>query len=407
LLDFNDPHNVTDVGFLEEIIEYIYSVYINMTPTPLSEEDFRILIVPNISFIELMKRAFLNKWLYLKIRNIDGSIPQEFTIKLSEDWSFNTDPNEEVTYTFPIALTDEISFIRSGWNNVTTPRATVFNALDLTSEFDRYDTVFHTCVSSPYETVTGSAFGYPVTITGSSNDFMIKVSTNKAPSQTTTLISLLNVNNTLTVRMTSTSAITVMLETTTIFNNVICNDCKFILTVNKNGLFQLITSNNGAYTTTSNTINLTSVGILTTALIGIPLMNNFDGSFGAKEISVVKPFATVGETPSILPLIFYTPQSTTVPLQNTVSVSGTSQVFFPQLGYKVYLTLSGTWIGTVSLQISRDGGSSWGSFTSGGEVIGFYSGNCDEAVTNVIDPLVRFRLVYSVTSGTLSYRLAQ
>jgi hypothetical protein len=407
ILDLNDPHETTDAGFLDEIIEYTYNIYVDMTPTPLDEEEFRTFIVPSITFLELLKRIFLNKWLYLRIRNTDGSVPESFTTKLSEDWDLNVNLNTDVEYSFSSAIPNEKAFIRSGWVDPTTPRAIVFNALDITTEFEKYDTVFHTSPASPYETITGTTFGYPVTITGSSNDLKVKISVNKAAAQNTTLVSLLNVNRTLTISMSSSSTITVALGTTVIFNNVACEDGKLILSINKTGLFQLTVSNNSVYTTTTNTVNLDTVGILTTALIGIPLENVFTSSFGAKDITILKDSASVGEVPELLPLIFYTPQSSTVPLSNTVSVSGTSVMFVPQLGYKIYLTLSGTWSGTVTLQMSRDGGASWGSITASGEIIGFYSGNCDESITLVSDPLVRFRLVYTIDSGSLTYRLAQ
>lgn len=407
ILDLNDPHQAADDGYLDEVITYVYNVYVDMVTTPLSEADFRLFIVPTLSFFELLKRIFLNNWLYLRIRNPDGSVPQQFTIKLTDDWGKNIIPNLPVQYTISKVVPNEREFIKLGLGSFITPSQVVFNASDLTPDFEKYDTVFHTSRSSPFEMVNTTAVGYFVNITGSSNDFWLKITTNKAPTQTTTLLSLLNINRTLTVVMNSNSTVSVLLDSNPIFSNVMCNDCKLLININKNGVFQLSTSSDGVYSTVTNTVSLSTVGILTTALIGIPLADHFTETFGAREISIYKSKTEVGEVPAILPLIIFTPQSTSVPLAGSASATGNSQVFTPVMGYKIYLTLSGTWAGTVNLQISRNGGDTWGEMTTDGVTLGEYTTNCDESVVEVTDPTVRFRLIYTITSGTLSYRIAQ
>lgn len=407
LVDYNDPHKVTENGFLDELIDLVYGIYTKMTGTPLTEEDFRATIVPSLDFFELLRRILLNHWLYLKIRNPDGSVPQTGTVILGDDWGVNVNQTTPVAFDFGTALPNEDEFILRGWTGSITPRNIVFNALDLGTGFENSVSLFHTSTAAPYETVTGGAFGYPVSLSGSSNDLQIKIVTNKLPAQTTTLFTIINVSNTLIITMDLTGAISVNLNNTPVFTNVNCNDGKMWLSISRQGEFYLTTSHNSTLTTQLVTQSLDAVGLFTTGIVGVALAGYFSSDFGLKELSVSKPKAEVNVEPAILPLIFYTPPAEIAPIQGETTDDMVTPVFFPQPGYKVYLTLAGTWTGAVQVQISHDGGASWRTMTSGGVPMGYYSGNCDEVLTMVTDPLTRFRMIISSLSGTLSYRLAQ
>lgn len=97
-----------------------------------------------------------------------------------------------------------------------------------------------------------------------------------------------------------------------------------------------------------------------------------------------------------------------VPLTGTANGTSVSPAFVPQLGRDLYITLSGTWTGTVQLMRSTDGGTTKHPVTiAGGQDWGKYTVNCDEVVATPTDGASRYYLSFAITSGTVTYRLAQ
>lgn len=85
--------------------------------------------------------------------------------------------------------------------------------------------------------------------------------------------------------------------------------------------------------------------------------------------------------------------------------TGTSEVFTPQPGRAVCVTLTGTWTGTVTVQKSRDAGITWAAMTAAGSPWAVFTGNCDEPVDEPGDNDVRYRLLIALGTGTGAYRL--
>jgi len=95
------------------------------------------------------------------------------------------------------------------------------------------------------------------------------------------------------------------------------------------------------------------------------------------------------------------------PLQG--SATGTAQAgpFAPAADRAVMLTLSGSWQGTVQVKRSTDGGSTRLPLTMGGTPWGSYAANACEQVWQESESGAALYLDIALTSGTLTYRLAQ
>jgi len=90
------------------------------------------------------------------------------------------------------------------------------------------------------------------------------------------------------------------------------------------------------------------------------------------------------------------------PVSNNLSASGDGNVFTPRDGEPVFLTLTGTWVGTITVKRSRDAGSTWQSMTAAGAPWGVFTGNCDEPVDEPANTDFRYKVSFTRTSGTLT-----
>jgi len=107
-------------------------------------------------------------------------------------------------------------------------------------------------------------------------------------------------------------------------------------------------------------------------------------------------------------VVITVPAATSTPVSGSVTADGNSTAFTPQLGRDMFLTLSGTWTGSVQVQRSTDAGATWNDITiGGGTTWGHYTANCDEVVATPTDSAGTYRLALTVASGTIVYRLAQ
>ncbi|MEP9402027.1 hypothetical protein [Sphingomonas sp. VNH70] len=87
---------------------------------------------------------------------------------------------------------------------------------------------------------------------------------------------------------------------------------------------------------------------------------------------------------------------------------GVSATFRPAVQRGVGVSLSGTFGGaTVSVEVSRDGGTSWRPMTIAASPWGVFTGAADEDVAEAQDATTRYRLVASGATGatTITYRL--
>lgn len=95
------------------------------------------------------------------------------------------------------------------------------------------------------------------------------------------------------------------------------------------------------------------------------------------------------------------------PLIGTTTTTGTVGPFNPVVGRGVILALSGNWSGTVQIVRSTDGGATMLPLTIGGGVWAYFSTNCCESVWDESEAGVSLYLQIMLTSGALTYRVAQ
>lgn len=108
-----------------------------------------------------------------------------------------------------------------------------------------------------------------------------------------------------------------------------------------------------------------------------------------------------------IPLPVTTSPAAATALTGSTAASGVFGPFQPAAGRAIMLSLSGTWVGTVKLVRSTDGGVTKLPLTINGAAWANFTTNCCEAVWEESDSTARFYLDVTLTSGTLAYRLAQ
>lgn len=95
------------------------------------------------------------------------------------------------------------------------------------------------------------------------------------------------------------------------------------------------------------------------------------------------------------------------PLAGTTAVSLQAGPFVPTSAKPVVLALSGSWNGTVRLLRSTDGGTTRLPLTATGLPWGSFTANCCEAVWEETMSGAALYLDIALTSGSLTYRVAQ
>lgn len=95
------------------------------------------------------------------------------------------------------------------------------------------------------------------------------------------------------------------------------------------------------------------------------------------------------------------------PLAGSTSSTGVLGPFTPQLGRPIWLTLSGNWVGTVTVKRSVDGGVTKLPLTAGGLPWGVFSGSVQEPIAEETEDGATYYLDYVTSSGTMTYRLSQ
>lgn len=144
-----------------------------------------------------------------------------------------------------------------------------------------------------------------------------------------------------------------------------------------------------------------STGTVTAPAGYVPRQAISFGSEGAAAIAVddsnplpVRPIASVG--------------ATSTPLAATTTASGASAAFAPQLSRAIWLTLSGVWTGSVTLQRSTDAGATWNALTYGdGSARPAWTANMQATIAEETVAGATYRLLITITSGSLSYRMEQ
>ena len=97
----------------------------------------------------------------------------------------------------------------------------------------------------------------------------------------------------------------------------------------------------------------------------------------------------------------------TTPLASTDSASAVAGPYQPALGRAVILVLTGTWTGSVKVTRSTDGGTTRQPLTAAGTTWGQFSANCCDPVWEESEAAARLYLDITLTSGSVTYRMAQ
>lgn len=95
------------------------------------------------------------------------------------------------------------------------------------------------------------------------------------------------------------------------------------------------------------------------------------------------------------------------PLAGTVALSTVIGPFAPRLGRPIWLSLSGTWAGSIALKRSVDGGATLLPLTAGGSPWGVFTGNACEQVIEESEAGAAYYLDATLVSGTVTYRVSQ
>ena len=110
-----------------------------------------------------------------------------------------------------------------------------------------------------------------------------------------------------------------------------------------------------------------------------------------------------------LPVATVLAAATSTPLGgSTANASTMVGPFTPQLGRAIWLTLSGTWAGTVQLLRSHDGGTTKLPLTwPDGSSRASFNANMNAAVSEETVFAATYYLSVTLSAGTLTYRLEQ
>lgn len=108
-----------------------------------------------------------------------------------------------------------------------------------------------------------------------------------------------------------------------------------------------------------------------------------------------------------LPVTPATAPAASTPVSGSASASTVAGPFRPDLGRPIWVTLSGNWTGSVSLLRSTDGGATRLPLTVAGQPWGNFTGNGQEPVVEEGAADASYYLAATLSSGTLSFRVAQ
>jgi hypothetical protein len=129
-----------------------------------------------------------------------------------------------------------------------------------------------------------------------------------------------------------------------------------------------------------------------------------DGDLEVVDSTKPLPVALASADPLAVQPVFAPAPS---PLEGTSAASAVVGPFTPVVGRPVVLSLAGTWEGAVQLMRSVDGGLTSLSVTAGGFAWGRYTANACEQVWEEQEDGAQLSLDIALTSGTISYRIAQ
>jgi len=125
-------------------------------------------------------------------------------------------------------------------------------------------------------------------------------------------------------------------------------------------------------------------------------------AFGARNAD-----ATFVDAAHPLPVAQVLVAAGSTPFAGTIAETGVAGPFTPVPGRSIWLTLAGTWSGSVQVRRSVDEGATSHPLTAGGEAWGAFTANACEQVALPTEAGESYYLDVTLASGELAYRLAQ
>lgn len=108
-----------------------------------------------------------------------------------------------------------------------------------------------------------------------------------------------------------------------------------------------------------------------------------------------------------LPVVPAQSGATASPLSGSASASLVAGPFAAQPGFAIWLTLSGSWTGTITVKRSIDGGATLLPLTIAGQAWARFTANVQEPICEDRTGGAGYYLDIALTSGTVSYRVQQ
>ena len=140
------------------------------------------------------------------------------------------------------------------------------------------------------------------------------------------------------------------------------------------------------------------------AVVGSP--GGFVPAYGIAFGAAGSPAVPV-EPVNPLPVAQTVVAAASIALAGSTSATGAAGPFTPVLGRMIWLTLTGNWTGTVTVQRSIDGGITRLPMTVAGQPWASFTANANEAIGEESVAGASWYLQITLTAGTLAYRVQQ
>lgn len=294
MTDYNDPHQDANYLFWK-IAEQVYDIYTNMTATPISLNDFKTNLVPSIAYPELLRRIALNRYLYNKIKNLDGSVNSNISVTLPSEYSASYIFDNAVPVLIGDGITNETDFIRLGYLGNTYPANIIYNANNLIDEVSDSELMFSTSSTSPYQTMSDVGNGYSVD-THITLPLSLNVQIMGTPTVSTPIVTLSGPTDTLSVVLNPNRTINVLHNGNVINSGLIISDSGSLsLIISRQGDLQILSSNSGLDGFIMYTSIFSHLVLFTSLTLNVGLESLFGNSFGIRSISLHKGITSTRE----------------------------------------------------------------------------------------------------------------
>lgn len=271
VVNYNDPHDDA-ASLYSDVIQHIYNIYVEMSPSPLTLSQFTTTIVPSVQFIELVRRIMLNRYLFDQLVVSPNTVKAYSNALLTPDWGYFNIPQAYTSEHFDTDVIGETAFIAQGVVNDYKSNINVFNSNFLNSDIDDRTVIFYTSSSNPRFVASGPSVGYNQNISPVTNDISIYLRTVFLPTTTTTIFQLTSAAATFTLTMTNTGMLNAYVNGT-ILNSVpiAYGDGRIFISIGKSQTLQINTSNGSFHANYSALVYQFLTGRITSFTTTVPL----------------------------------------------------------------------------------------------------------------------------------------